>query len=152
MAKKDSKKGKKGKGAPDRAEVVENVKERGKGLLEEVSAAAQRIRDSFEDVRVVDDIRAVRADLAQLTERVARLEQASSGAPARAAAGTARKATAARKRAVTPPAPKPAAGGGTATGTRSTATAAASSKDSGGTGKRPAAAKRSTTARKPAGS
>jgi hypothetical protein len=151
MAKKDSKKGKKGKGGADRAVVVENVKERGKGLLEEVSAAAQRIRDSFEDVRAVEDVSALRADLAQLTERVAKLEQASSGAPARAAAGAARKATA-RKPAITPPAPKPAAGGGTATRTRSTATAAASSKDSGGTGKRPAAAKRSTTARKPAGS
>jgi cell division septum initiation protein DivIVA len=169
MAKKDSKKGKKGKGAPDPTEVVEAVRERGKGLLEEVSAAAQRIRDSFDDVRVLDDIRSLRAEIADLAERVAKLEQASSGAPARAAADTARRATARKpatpKRVVTPPPPKPAGGTGSGTGagtgaatgaattrTRSTATAAASSKDSGGTGKRPAAAKRSTAARKPAGS
>jgi hypothetical protein len=159
MAKKDNKKSKKGKRANDPSEVVEAVRERGKGLLEEVSSAAQRIRDSFDDVRVADDIRAMRAELEALAKRVAALEQGSTGAPARAAAGAARRATAPKPGRVTaPPPPKPAAAdgkakpGAAATRTRSTATASASAKDSGGAGKRPAAAKRSTAARKPAGS
>jgi hypothetical protein len=156
MAKKDNKKSKKGK----RNDPVEAVRERGKGLLEEVSSAAQRIRESFDEVRAADDIRGLRTELEALAARVAALEQGRTTAPARAAAGAARRA-APRKpaRVLTPPPPKPAATdgkdkppGAATTRTRSTATASASAKDSGGAGRRPAAAKRSTAARKPAGS
>jgi polyhydroxyalkanoate synthesis regulator phasin len=181
MAKKDKKSGKKDK-PTEASDVVEAVREavgrtfqgaapaaeRGRGLLEEVSSAAQRIRESFDDMRVLEDVRGLRAEIESLSRRVAALEQrdAKGGDASAASGGAAGAASAKRPSARKPPAAKPAGGRSTAQRAASAATAAksgradggapktgtstrsrstaASSASSGGAGKRPAAAKRSS--------
>jgi len=150
MAKKDKKNAKKDK-PRDPSDVVEAVRgavertfqattggtegarDRGRGLLDDVASAAQRLRESFDDLRVLEDVRGLRAEVDALARRVAELEKQGAKAPransaarsgtARASAsrpgtrsgtGTARKATAkpsaARTAAATTgPKPKPAA-------------------------------------------
>jgi len=118
MAKKD-KKAKKDK-QPEPSDVVDRVRgavERtfqatsggagpardvGKILLDEVAHAAQRIRESFDDLRVLEDVRGLRAEIEALSKRVAALEQQQQAA---AAASTAAKPAAAK-----PAARKPAGG------------------------------------------
>ena len=114
MAKKDKKNSKKkdDAGLPDPGDVIDAVR-----------GAAQRIRESFDDLRVLEDVRGLRAEVEALSRRVAELERQAAkpastpAAPARSArsgAGTARKApakpSAARTAAAkTGPKPKPAA-------------------------------------------
>ena len=109
MPKKDKKAAKKDKGR-DPADVVEAVRgavertfqatsggtegarDRGRSLLDDVASAAQRIRESFDDLRVLEDVRGLRAEIEALSRRVAELEKqaakpaAAPAAPARAAA------------------------------------------------------------------
>jgi len=170
MAKKSKKAGKKDKGAPDPAVVVDAVRERGRGLLDEVTSAAQRIRESFDDLRVLEDVRALRAEVDALARRLAAVEQKpgaakpaaakrtpakstaarSTAAKSTAAKSSAAKSTAAKSSARKPASAKPAAKPRTTTRTRSSSAASASSGSA--AGRRPAAAKRSTGARKPSGS
>src|SRR3954463_15706075 len=103
MAKKDKKTTKKDKGR-DPSDVVEAVRgavertfqattggtegarDRGRSLLDEVASAAQRIRESFDDLRVLEDVRGLRTEVEALSRRVAELEkQAAKPAPARRA-------------------------------------------------------------------
>jgi cell division septum initiation protein DivIVA len=123
MAKKD-KKAKKDK-QPEPSDVVDRVRgavERtfqatsggagpardvGKSLLDEVAHAAQRIRESFDDLRVLEDVRGLRAEIEALSKRVAALEQQQQAA---AAATTAAKPAAAKPAAAKPAARKPAGG------------------------------------------
>ena len=138
MPKKDKKASKKDKGR-EPADVVEAVRgavertfqataggtegarDRGRNLLDDVASAAQRIRESFDDLRVLEDVRGLRAEIEALSKRVAELEKKQAAAPAAAAAAkpaparrtparkpAAAKTTAARKPAAKAPA-KPSA-------------------------------------------
>src|SRR4051794_32929728 len=109
MAKKDKKTTKKDKGR-DPSDVVEAVRgavertfqattggtegarDRGRSLLDEVASAAQRIRESFDDLRVLEDVRGLRAEIEALSRRVAELEKRQAAAPARAPRATAKPA------------------------------------------------------------
>src|SRR5215203_3927129 len=109
MPKKDKKAAKKEKGR-DPADVVdavrgavertfqattgstEGARDRGRSLLDDVASAAQRIRESFDDLRVLEDVRGLRAEIEALSRRVAELEKKQAAAP-----GTASKRTPARR-------------------------------------------------------
>jgi cell division septum initiation protein DivIVA len=113
MPKKDKKATKKDK-ARDPADVVEAVRgavertfqattggtegarDRGRSLLDDVASAAQRIRESFDDLRVLEDVRGLRAEIEALSRRVAELEKQAAKPAAATGAGTA-KATPARR-------------------------------------------------------
>ncbi len=92
MAKKDKKAAKKDKsrepadvveavrGAVERtfqatAGQTEGARDRGRSLLDDVASAAQRIRESFDDLRVLEDVRGLRAEIEALSKRVAELEK-----------------------------------------------------------------------------
>src|SRR5918999_5924031 len=110
MAKKDKKASKKG---PDPADVVdavrgavertfqattggtEGARDRGRCLLDDVANAAQRIRESFDDLRVLEDVRGLRVEIEALSRRVAELEK-SAAKPARATRTTSPRSTSAR--------------------------------------------------------
>jgi hypothetical protein len=134
MAKKDKKDSKKkdATARPDPADVVEAVRgavertlqattgqtegarERGRGLLEDVASAAQRIRESFDDLKVLEDVRGLRAEIDALSRRVAELERQAAEPAGRRSGGTARKApakptAAGTAAATTGPKPSPAA-------------------------------------------
>src|SRR3954469_9904942 len=99
MPKKEKKAAKKDKGR-DPADVVdavrsavertfqattgstEGARDRGKSLLDDVAAAAQRIRESFDDLRVLEDVRGLRAEVDALSRRVAELEKQAAAKPA----------------------------------------------------------------------
>jgi septal ring-binding cell division protein DamX len=161
MAKKD-KKGKKDK-PPEASDVVDRVRgavertfqatsegagparDMGRSLLDEVASAAQRIRESFDDLRVLEDVRGLRSEVEALSKRVAALEQqlqaaatattspsASAPAAAKPAASPARKPAARKPAARKPaarraPARKPAASKSAATRSASAKPAAATS-------------------------
>ena len=134
MPKKDKKAAKKDKGR-DSADVVdavrgavertfqattggtEGARDRGRSLLDDVASAAQRIRESFDDLRVLEDVRGLRAEIGALSKRVAELEKqtAKPAAPASASAAAAKPAPARRApakpraSAAKPAAAKPAA-------------------------------------------
>jgi hypothetical protein len=160
MAKNDTKKGRKDKrgGATDAVEAVRSAVERtlqeGAGLtqkrtrelVDDIHAAAARIRESFEDLKVVDELRDVRAQVETLAARVAELERggrARVAGAARSAAGRAPARSSAGRAPATPaaaPASKPAAKRRAATSSRAKKPAA----------KRRAATSTTTSAKKPA--
>src|SRR3954464_97008 len=92
MPKKDKKAEKKDKGR-DPADVVdavrgavertfqataggtEGARDRGRSLLDDVASAAQRIRESFDDLRGLEDVRGLGAETGALPRRVAELEK-----------------------------------------------------------------------------
>src|SRR4051794_41981540 len=102
MAKKDKKTSKKDKGR-EPADVVdavrgavertfqattgstEGARDRGRSLLDDVASAAQRIRESFDDLRILEDVRGLRTELEALNRRVAAPEK-QAAAPAAAPA------------------------------------------------------------------
>jgi cell division septum initiation protein DivIVA len=121
MPKKDKKAAKKDKGR-DPADVVEAVRgavertfqataggtegarDHGRSLLDDVASAAQRIRESFDDLRVLEDVRGLRAEIEALSRRVAELEkQAAKPAAAAAKPAPARRAPAKRTTAAKAP-------------------------------------------------
>ena len=123
MPKKDKKASKKDKGR-EPADVVdavrgavertfqataggtEGARDRGRNLLDDVASAAQRIRESFDDLRVLEDVKGLRAEIEALSKRVAELEKKQAAAPAAAEAPAAATKPAPARRA---PARKPAA-------------------------------------------
>ncbi len=128
MAKKDKKSTKKkdGKDPTDVVDAVRGAVERtlqgggegGRNLLDDVASAAQRIRESFDDLRVLEDVRGLRAEVEALSRRVAELEK-QAAKPATAAApkpATASK-PAARKPAARSTTPRKAPAKTTAAGT-----------------------------------
>src|SRR6188472_95322 len=160
MPKKDKKAAKKDKGR-DPADVVdavrgavertfqattgstEGARDRGRSLLDDVASAAQRIRESFDDLRVLEDVKGLRAEIEALSRRVAELEKQKAAAPAAAPAAAAKPAAPKRapaKRAT--PTRKPAATTRKATAKPSAAGTAAKT-----TGPKPKPA--TTTRRKP---
>ena len=104
MPKKDKKAAKKDK-TRDPADVVEAVRgavertfqattggsegarDRGRGLLDDVASAAQRIRESFDDLRVLEDVKGMRTEIEALSRRVAELEKQVAAKPAASARG-----------------------------------------------------------------
>jgi hypothetical protein len=186
MAKKDKKSSKK-KDAGNPADVVdavrgavertfqatagqtEGARDRGRSLLDEVASAAQRIRESFDDLRVLEDVRGLRAEIQSLSERVAALEKSSAkpAAPAAKPAAAPKPAAAASKPAAAPkpappakepaapkaaatkraPARKPAASRSTARKAPAKTTAAGTAASKTGTAAKPKP--RTTTPRKP---
>ncbi len=111
MAKKDKKSSKKdGAAHPDPADVVdavrgavertfqatggsEGARERGRGLLDDVASAAQRIRESFDDLRVLEDVRGLRAEIEALSRRVTELERQQAAKPASPRSGGTARST-----------------------------------------------------------
>ena len=86
---------------------TEGARDRGRNLLDDVASAAQRIRESFDDLRVLEDVRGLRAEIEALSKRVAELEKKQAAAPARKPAAA--KTTAARKAPAKPSAASTAA-------------------------------------------
>src|SRR5215210_3961429 len=80
---------------------TEGARDRGRNLLDDVASAAQRIRESFDDLRVLEDVRGLRAEIEALSKRVAELEKKQAAAPAH-------KPAAAKTPARKPPAKAPA--------------------------------------------
>jgi hypothetical protein len=89
MAKKNKKKDKKGSDAAEAVEAVRSAIERTfqatsegaagtqkrtRALVDEVAHAAARIRETIEDLRVLEDVRGLREEIASLTSRVGALE------------------------------------------------------------------------------
>ena len=83
---------------------TEGARDRGRTLLDDVASAAQRIRESFDDLRVLEDVRGLRAEIEALSRRIAELEKKQAAAPAAAKPAPARRAPA--KRATTSTAKK----------------------------------------------
>jgi hypothetical protein len=75
---------------------TEGARDRGRNLLDDVASAAQRIRESFDDLRVLEDVRGLRAEIEALSRRVAELEKKQAPAPAAAKPAPARRAPAKR--------------------------------------------------------
>ena len=89
MAKKNKKKDKKGSDGADAVESVRSAIERTfqattegaagtqkrtRALVDEVAHAAVRVRETIEDLRVLEDVRGLRREIQSLTSRVAALE------------------------------------------------------------------------------
>ena len=89
MAKKNKKKGKNGSDAADAVEAVRSAIERTfqatsegaagtqkrtRALVDEVAHAAVRVRETIEDLRVLEDVRGLRREIQALTSRVTALE------------------------------------------------------------------------------
>jgi DNA-binding protein HU-beta len=102
MAKKDkqAKKDKAGGGAADAVDAIRSAIERGlegaglnekrqREVVDQVTGAAGRIRQTLEDLRVVDEVKDLRAQVERLAARVAELE----GAARTRATGTSRAGT-----------------------------------------------------------
>jgi len=71
---------------------TEGARDRGRSLLDDVASAAQRIRESFDDLRVLEDVKGLRAEIEALSRRVAELEKQKAAAPAAAPAAAAKPA------------------------------------------------------------
>lgn len=80
---------------------TEGARDRGRTLLDDVASAAQRIRESFDDLRVLEDVRGLRAEIEALNKRVAELEKKQAAAPTAAAKAKATPAKPAAGRAAT---------------------------------------------------
>jgi len=61
---------------------TEGARDRGRSLLDDVASAAQRIRESFDDLRVLEDVKGLRAEIEALSRRVAELEKKQAAPPA----------------------------------------------------------------------
>jgi hypothetical protein len=112
------------------AERAAGTQKRTRELVDEVANAAARIREAIEDRRVLDDLKAIRDQLDELSRRVAALE-AADGKAAKPAASRSRRTTAASSKASTPARPAAAKTRSTASrakssGTKSTGTRARS--------------------------
>ena len=93
MAKKDKKKDKqKGSDATEAIEAVRsavertfqattegaaNTSKRTRNLVDEIAAAGARIKETIDDLRILEDVRGLRAEIEGLTRRVAALEVSS---------------------------------------------------------------------------
>ena len=165
MPKKDKKAAKKDKGR-DPADVVdavrgavertfqattggtEGARDRGRSLLDDVASAAQRIRESFDDLRVLEDVRGLRAEIEALSR---------TGRRAREAGGQARRRRPRRRsprpRGARPPsAPaKPAAAKPAAAKAPAKPSAARTAAKTTGPKAKPAARRKPAAASEPAG-
>jgi hypothetical protein len=88
------------------AEGAQSTRERTREIVEEISAAAGRIRHTLEDMRVLDEVKRLRSEVEALAQRVSKLEIKPPAATSSASGSTATKRPAAAKSAA---ARKPAA-------------------------------------------
>src|SRR4051812_18185999 len=112
------------------AEGAQSTRERAADIVTEVAQAAASVRGLLEDLRVADDVRALRADVEALSARVTALERAATAAtaaPATTSAAPARRSprtTASRASGTTASRTSRSTGGASGTGgaraTRST--------------------------------
>jgi hypothetical protein len=108
------------------AEGAQATRERTRELVDEIASAAGRVRQSLEDMRVLDELRRLRGEVEALAQRVAVLERPGTSSTATTGTTTSSRPAAAKSRAkkTTTAARKPAARKSTAktsTSTRSRA-------------------------------
>jgi hypothetical protein len=114
------------------AEGAAGTQKRTRELVDEVARAAARIRETIEDLKVLDDLKGIRDELEGLARRVKALETrdgqsakpATAAKPAATAAATRRRTTAASKASASKP--KTTASRAKSSGTKSTGTRARS--------------------------
>jgi cell division septation protein DedD len=121
--KKDKKKGK------------DSLPDLGKEIVDEVARAVQRVRESIEERKVLDDLKGIRNEVENLARRVAALERPGSGGTTAASGAAATRSTASRS---------------TASRSTSSRSTAAKPRASRSTAAKKPAASRSTAAKKPA--
>jgi hypothetical protein len=106
-------------------EGAQATRERTRELVDEIASAAGRVRQSLEDMRVLDELRRLRGEVEALAQRVAVLERPGTSSSATTGTSTSSRPAAAKSRAKkTTAARKPAARRSTAkksTSTRSRA-------------------------------
>jgi uncharacterized protein YoxC len=90
---------------------TEGARDRGRSLLDDVASAAQRIRESFDDLRVLEDVRGLRAEVDALSRRVAQLEKQAAAAPAAKAKPAPARSATTKRTASAAAAAKPSAAG-----------------------------------------
>lgn len=86
------------------AEGAQSTRERTREIVDEIAATAKRVRETLEDVKVLDEVRKLRAEVEALASRVSRLELRPKAAPEETAtesATTAATKPTAKKRAAT---------------------------------------------------
>src|SRR3954451_21505334 len=82
------------------AEGAQATRERTRELVDEIAAAAGRVRQSFEDMRVLDELKRLRSDVEALARRVPPLERPPASKPsATTSSSPAAKPAAAKSRA-----------------------------------------------------
>jgi hypothetical protein len=79
------------------AEGAQATRERTRELVDEIASAAGRVRQSLEDMRVLDELRKLRTEVEALATRVAALERPRAATPATTATSTASSPPAAAK-------------------------------------------------------
>jgi hypothetical protein len=125
------------------AEGAQATRERTRDLVDEIASAAGRVRQSLEDMRVLDELRKLRNEIETLGARVTALERPGSSASS-ASGGAASAAKPAASRASRSPAKK-------ATSARKSTSSRKSSSSRSSSAKKPAArkstAKKSTSTR-----
>jgi hypothetical protein len=125
------------------AEGAQATRERTRDLVDEIASAAGRVRQSLEDMRVLDELRKLRNEIETLGARVTALERPGSSASS-ASSGAASAAKPAASRASRSPAKK-------ATSARKSTSSRKSSSARSSSAKKPAArkptAKKSTSTR-----
>jgi hypothetical protein len=125
------------------AEGAQATRERTRDLVDEIASAAGRVRQSLEDMRVLDELRKLRNEIETLGARVTALERPGSSASS-ASCGAASAAKPAASRASRSPAKK-------ATSARKSTSSRKSSSSRSSSAKKPAArkstAKKSTSTR-----
>jgi hypothetical protein len=92
------------------AEGAQSTRDRTREIVDEIAAAAGRVRSTLEDLRVLDEIKGLRREVETLARRVASLEKPATGSGDGAAAAPAATAAATKPRAAKPRAAKPRAG------------------------------------------
>jgi hypothetical protein len=84
------------------AEGAQATRERTRELVDEIASAAGRVRQSLEDMRVLDELRRLRAEVEALATRVAALERpGASASSARSGSASSSRPAAAKSRAKT---------------------------------------------------
>ena len=79
------------------AEGAASTSKRTRTLVDEVAAAASRIRETIEDLKILEDVRSLRAEIEGLARRVAALENRSAPSRPAPAKRTAAKRTPAKR-------------------------------------------------------
>jgi DNA-binding protein HU-beta len=131
------------------ADSAQSTRTRAQDLVDELAGAAGRVREMIEDVRVLEDIKRLRAEVETLTRRVAALEDK----PAKPATRSRGSASSGATRARGSTAGKSASATSKAAAARSTAakrSSAAKPRSTAAKSRSSAAKPRSTAARKPA--
>src|SRR3954451_16537471 len=78
------------------AEGAQATRERTRELVDEIASAAGRVRQSFEDMRVLDELRRLRNEIEALGARVTALERPRSSPSASTSSASAAKPAASR--------------------------------------------------------